>query len=167
MVSPNFWHCHGQKLSWWRHQIKTFSVLLAICAGNSPVTGEFPAHRPVTRSFDVFFDLHLNKRLSKQSWCWWFEALSHPLWHHNNDAPSFANTFMANLKDEVLHKAKCKPLVMFRFIDDIFFIWTHSKDELTECINLYNSHNEPIKIDYRYNINGTSDFFGRHNLQKL
>ena len=43
------------------------SVLLAICAANSLVTGEFPAKRPVTRSFDVFFDLSLNKRLSKQS----------------------------------------------------------------------------------------------------
>ena len=52
-------------LSWWRHQMKTFSALLALCAGNSPVTGEFPAQRPVTRSFDVFFDLLLNKRLSK------------------------------------------------------------------------------------------------------
>ena len=45
---------------------KQFSALLAICAGNSPVTGEFPAQRPVTRSFDIFFDLRLNKRLSKQ-----------------------------------------------------------------------------------------------------
>ena len=44
-----------------------FSALLAICAGNSPVTGEFPSQIPVTRSFDVFFDLLLNKRLSKQS----------------------------------------------------------------------------------------------------
>ena len=39
--------------------METFSALLAICAGNSPVLGEFPAQRPVTRSFDVFFDLHL------------------------------------------------------------------------------------------------------------
>ena len=45
--------------SWWRHQMETFSALLALCAGNSPVTGEFPAQRPVTRSFDVFFDLRL------------------------------------------------------------------------------------------------------------
>ena len=37
--------------------METFSTLLAICAGNSLVTGEFPAQRPVTRSFDVFFDL--------------------------------------------------------------------------------------------------------------
>ena len=48
--------------------METFSALLAICAGNSPVTGEFHAQRPVTRSFGVFFDLRLNKRLSKQSW---------------------------------------------------------------------------------------------------
>ena len=39
---------------------RTFSALLALCAGNSAVTGEFPSQRPVTRNFDVFFDLHLN-----------------------------------------------------------------------------------------------------------
>ena len=44
--------------------------------------GEFPAERPVTRSFDVFVDLRLNKRLSKQSCGWWFETLSRPLWRH-------------------------------------------------------------------------------------
>ena len=36
-------------ISWWRHETETFSALLAICAGNSPVSGEFPAQRPVTR----------------------------------------------------------------------------------------------------------------------
>ena len=71
-------------ITWRRHQMETFSALLAICAGNSPVPGEFPAQRPVTRSFDVFFDLRLNKRLSKQSWGWWFETLSRPLWRHRN-----------------------------------------------------------------------------------
>ena len=71
-------------LSWWRHQMETFSVLLAICAGNSPVAGEFSAQRPVTRSFDVYFDLRLNKRLSKQSWGWWFETPSRPLCRHCN-----------------------------------------------------------------------------------
>ena len=50
--------------SWWRHQMETFSALLAICAENSPVPGEFPAQRPVTRSFDVYFDLRPNKGLS-------------------------------------------------------------------------------------------------------
>ena len=57
-------------------QWPAFSAWLAICAGNSRVTGEFPAQRPVTRSFDVFFDLRLKKRLSKQSLGWWFETLS-------------------------------------------------------------------------------------------
>ena len=74
-------------LLWWRHQMETFSALLANCAGNSPVTGEFSAQRPVTRSFDVFFDLRLNmlnKRLSKQSWGWWFETLSRSLWRLRN-----------------------------------------------------------------------------------
>ena len=71
--------------SWWRHQMETFSALLAFCVGNSPVTGEFPSQRPVTRSFDVFFDLRLNKRLSKQSWGWWFETPSRSLWHHCNE----------------------------------------------------------------------------------
>ena len=70
--------------SWWRHQMETFSALLAICMGNSPVTGEFPSQKPVTRSFDVFFDLHLNKQLSKQSWRRWFETPSCSLWHHCN-----------------------------------------------------------------------------------
>ena len=69
--------------AWWRHQMGTFSALLAICAGNSPVTGEFHAQGPVTRSFDVFFDL--NKRLSKQWWVWWFETPSRPLWRHCNE----------------------------------------------------------------------------------
>ena len=68
---------------WWRHQMETFSALLVLCAGNSPVTGEFPTQRPVTRSFDVFFDLRLNERLSKQSWGWWFETPSCSLWRHS------------------------------------------------------------------------------------
>ena len=64
--------------------METFSALLAICAGNSLVIGEFPTQRPVTRSFDVFFHLRLNKQLSKQSWGWWFETPSRPLWRHCN-----------------------------------------------------------------------------------
>ena len=64
--------------------METFSALLALCVGNSPASGEFPTQRPVTRSFDVFFDLRLNKRLSNQSWGWWFETLSSPLWRNCN-----------------------------------------------------------------------------------
>ena len=64
--------------------METFSALLNLYVGNSPVTGEFPWQRPVTWSFDVFFDLCLNKQLSKPSWGWWFETPSRPLWRYCN-----------------------------------------------------------------------------------
>ena len=67
--------------------METFSVLLALCAGNSPVTGEFPSQRPVTRSFDILFDLRLDKQLSKQSRGWQFKTESCSLWRHCNDQP--------------------------------------------------------------------------------
>ena len=67
----------------WRHQMETFPALLAFCAGNSWVTGEFPTQRPVTRSFDVFFDPRLDQQLSKQWRRWWFEP-SRSLWHRCN-----------------------------------------------------------------------------------
>ena len=46
--------------------------------------GDFPTQGPVTRSFDVFFDVCLNKRLSKLPWGWWFETPSWSLWRHCN-----------------------------------------------------------------------------------
>ena len=61
-----------------------FSALLALCEENSPVTGEFPSQRPVTRSFGIFFDLRLNKRLSKPSRHRWSETPSRSLWPHCN-----------------------------------------------------------------------------------
>ena len=72
-------------LPWWRHQTETFFALLALCAGNSPVTGDIPSQRSVKQSFDVFFDLRLNKRLNKHSRGLWFETPSHPIWHHCNE----------------------------------------------------------------------------------
>ena len=69
-------------LSWWHHQMEIFSALLANCAGNSPVTDEFPTQRPMTQNFDVFFDLDLNKRLSKQWLSSWFETPSRPVSRH-------------------------------------------------------------------------------------
>ena len=83
--------------------METFSALLTLCEGNSPVTGEFPSQRPVTWSFDVFFDMRLNKRLSKQSWGWWFETPSHPLWRHCNEAPVRRKAFPCN--DIIVHSS--------------------------------------------------------------
>ena len=68
-------------IPWWRHEMETYSALLW---GKPPVTGEFPSQRLVTRSLDVFFDLRLNKRLSKQSGCRWFDTPSRSLWRRCN-----------------------------------------------------------------------------------
>ena len=78
--------------AWWRHQMETFSTLLDLCEGNPPVTGGFPSQRPVTWSFDVFFDLRLNEQLSKQSRCRWFETPSCPLRRHCNRRHSSGST---------------------------------------------------------------------------
>ena len=67
---------YDHRESWWRHQIETFSALLALCEENAPVTGGFPLLRSVTRSFDVFIDLRLNKHLSKQARRRWFDRPS-------------------------------------------------------------------------------------------
>ena len=84
MTSGWLAYIHWKVTPWWRHQMETFSALLATCTGNSPAPDEFPAQRPETQIFDVFFDQRLNKRLRKQSWGWWFETLSRPLWRHRN-----------------------------------------------------------------------------------
>ena len=91
-------------IAWRRYQMETFSASLAFCAGNSLITGDFPAQRPVIRSFDAFFDLCLNKRLSKQTWGWWFEMQSRSLWHHcNGMICSFDNDWIK----VILYFAKC------------------------------------------------------------
>ena len=97
--------CDGNELkevwwsSWWRHQMETFSALLAICAGNSPATGEFPAQKPVPPSFDVFLYLCLNKRFSKQSRGWWFEAPSCSLRRHCNVQSGFYQGMCNSIRD--------------------------------------------------------------------
>ena len=89
--------------SWWLHQMETFSALLALCAENSPVTGEFPPHRPETLGFDVFFDLRLNKRLSKQSRRRLFETPSPPLWRHCNVRSVSVSSSIRNTLNRGLH----------------------------------------------------------------
>ena len=114
------WHF---RLQWWRHQMEAFSALLALCAGNSPVPGEFPWQRPVTWIFDVFFDPRPNKRLSKQSWGWWLETLSRPLWRHCNDndvawasgcLKSLATRFLLNSLFN--HQMKHQSFVLLPFV---------------------------------------------------
>ena len=106
-----------------------FRVTGHLC-GNSPVPGEFPAQRPVTRSFDVFFDLYLNTPLSKQIWGWWIEMLSHPLWCHCNVTiydttlyPTFHFSMLTyhqlNLFKHISMKKKCQ----FRIFNSREILW--------------------------------------------
>ena len=81
------------------HFIKTSSNGNIFCVtgtscGEFTGPGEFPAQRLVTRSFDVFFDLRLNKWLRKQPLGWWFETPSWPLWRHCNVKPNCRRMFL-------------------------------------------------------------------------
>ena len=84
--------------------METLSALLALCARNSLATGEFPPKRPVMRSFDVFFDLRLTKRLIKQWWGWWFETPSRLLWRHCDDRSGWILLPNAN----ALYRSNCQ-----------------------------------------------------------
>ena len=84
--------------------METFSALLALCARNSPVPVNSP--RPVTRSFDVFFDLRLIKRLSKQAWGWWFETPAWSLWRQCNVSIRFG--------PKQKNRQRNEPLVVFK-----------------------------------------------------
>ena len=103
---------------WWRHQMEIYSALLAICAGNSPVTCELSTQRPVTQSFGVFFDLRLNKRLRKQWWGWWFETPPRQLWCHCNEDRDRAKHLRDDIPDKVITSVsrcsvlrKTKPII--------------------------------------------------------
>ena len=78
-----------------------FRVTVPLC-GEFTGPGEFPTQRPVTRSFDVFFDLRLNKQLSKQPWGWWFETPSWSLWRQRNERSRVLWYFLC-----YLNKATC------------------------------------------------------------
>ena len=49
------WWAGRQKciIPWWRHQMETFSAILALCEGNPLVIGGFPSQKTTTRRFDV------------------------------------------------------------------------------------------------------------------
>ena len=118
--------------------METFSALLAICAGNSPVPVEFPTQRPVTRCFDVFFDLLLNKRLSKQSWGWWLETLSRLLWRRRND---------------FVRPSRCSPWwILTKFTKIIPPFYTHTFSGPPENLILDNSIHEILMFKMKYAI---------------
>ena len=96
--------------------------------GEFTYPGEFPAQRPVTRSFDVFFDLRLNKRLSKQPWGWWFETPSCPLWRHCNALAIYRKPPRWSLIDITFHHnfltfVEVEKKLMLQPVLEIMFDW--------------------------------------------
>ena len=84
------YHCSP----WWRHQMKTFSALLSICAWN----------------LWCFFDRRLNERLSKHSWGWWFATSSRPLWRHRNALLLHGYLYHDNMYKAYLHRYNIEPI---------------------------------------------------------
>ena len=76
---------HDSNNSWYCDRNMMTSSNGSIFRVTGPLCGEFPSQRPVTRSFDISFDLRLDKWLGKQSWGWWFKTPSRPLWRHCNE----------------------------------------------------------------------------------
>ena len=112
--------CDICSISSWRHQMETFSASLALCAGNSPLPGEFLSQRPVTRSFDVFFDLCLHKRLSKQSWSCWFATPSWTIWRHGNGFKDF-------LRAQNVYHPLAKYRIFHRYAHGFVVLWSYHK----------------------------------------
>lgn len=61
-------------------------------------------------------------------------------------APSYANIFMAKFETEALKKCHLQPTVYRRFLDDIFCIWDHGKEELNKFLEILNSHHPAVKL---------------------
>ena len=125
---------------------KIFRVTSHLC-GKSPVTGEFHAQRPVTRSFDVFFDLRLNKRLIKQSWGWWFETPLRSLWCHCNEnwVANWGLIIMtAILADDTLRCIFSKKMYQVWFKFHWGFREGCNKSALFEVINWHRTSDNPL-----------------------
>ena len=120
IFGPEFLYTQHQ--TWWRHQMETFSALLAIYAGNSLFTGKFPSQRPFTRSFDFF--LWSTVELTMVSW--WFETQSRPLWRHCNGNFSFTMTSFVDSDKPSIHTRD-------RFTNEVFTRNLNPKENSRSC----------------------------------
>ena len=88
LIYNNRWHLYIDlyrcifAASWRRHQIETFSTLLTLCAGNSPVTLNSPHKGQRGGALEFSLICALNKRLSRQSWGCSFETPPCSSWRH-------------------------------------------------------------------------------------
>ena len=101
-VHYSFQHFHDDVIKW-KHFSRSWPFVRGIHRSR------WIPQRPVTRSFDVFFDLRLNKRLSKQPWSWWFEKPSWLLWRQCNDYKGQAqHGFLLRLYKMIAFYGICK-----------------------------------------------------------
>ena len=108
-----------------------FRVTGPLC-GEFTGPGEFPTQRPVTQSFGVFFDLRLNKRLSKQPWGWWFETPSWSLWRHRNGKKTYrwlsprlwSLQCVSNRVAHIFAHDTTTVWLLFIWIHDIYISWS-------------------------------------------
>ena len=131
--------------------MEKFSVLLALCAGNSPVTSEFPSQRPVTRSIDVFFDMRLNRRLSKQSRRWWFETSSRSSWRHCNVPSQSSRQSTKNGMHSSLFSGEQGNMINLNKIDlsKQLFLWRDFAIKSDFIVGL-KLHNSPNRMPYSW-----------------
>ena len=106
--------------------METFSALLAICEGNPPVIGGFPSQMPVTRRFDIYFDLRLNKRLSKQSRRQWFETPSRSLRRHCKAIFSYFQVAWRTLRPAIwTNMTRTRPRQTLQSTSKHIYIYSH------------------------------------------
>ena len=121
------------------------SALLALCEGKPPVTGGFPSQRAVTRSFDVFFDLCLNKYLSKQSRRRWFETASRSLWRQCNVCCQYHSSLPAvKLFHSLQHM---KVLRHHGPVDFTYSRWRHQMETFSVLLALC-AENSPVSGEF-------------------
>ena len=61
-------------------------------------------------------------------------------------APPYAILFMADLEEKIHSASEKKPMIWWRYIDDIFFIWEHGEVSLEKFLNKLNSFHPTIKF---------------------
>ena len=126
--------------------MKLFSALVAICKGNPPVTDGFPSHRPVAQSFDIFFSVRLNKRLSRPSRFWLFQTPSRSLWRHCNCIPKHTPIGKLLISVTVLYRPNL-----------LTFLWVISLELHGAIIWYIVNHSWRIRVTYHKNPQRTDD----------
>ena len=74
-------------------------------------------------------------------------------------APPYACIFMDQVETDFLQTQKFQPLVWFRYIDDIFFIWTHGEENLREFLEEFNKFHPNIKFTHEFSEENVTFFY--------